>query len=211
MPKPLGNPEKTVLFALLLVEGEISTPDLKKRHGVELRKATREALVGAGLIASETETSPHLHEITKAGMAKCEEFLATMERPPRAPALLGVVFELLAPMIRYFQQRGISLVNVIRSTVGEVAGEPLDLESMIRSVYQELSVKPQDWVRLAKLRPKLNGADKDEVDQVLLGMTKTGLVHLAPSSNRKALTDADHVAAIRIGSEDKHLVAIEES
>ena len=42
-------------------------------------------------------------------------------------------------------------------------------------------------------------------------MSGTGLVHLAQSTNTKALTAADHAAAIRIGSEDKHLVAIEES
>lgn len=198
MPKPLGTPEKTALIALLLVNGEISTPELKKLHGVELRKDARENLNGAGLITSRTEKTPHMHQITDAGLAKCEDVLAAMERPPRASALLGVVFEVLTPFVRYFQRNGIRLVDVL-------------LEAQIRDAYQQLSVKPQDWVRLAKLRPKLNGVDKDEVDQVLLRMTKTGLVHLAPDSNRKALTDADHAAAIRIGSENKHLVAIEES
>lgn len=206
MPKPLGTPEKTALIALLLVDGEISTPELKKLHGVELRKDARENLNSAGLISSRTEKTPHMHQITDAGLAKCEDVLAAMERPPRASALLGVVFEILTPVVAYFRQRGIPLAEVIRPGKGET-----DLESLIRQAYEELSAKPQDWVRLAKLRPKLNGADKDEVDQVLRAMTRTGLVHLAPSSNRKALTDADHAAAIRIGSEEKHLVAIEES
>ena len=206
MPKPLGTPEKTALIALLLVDGEISTPELKKRHGIVLRKDARETLNDAGLIASRTEKTPHMHQITDAGLAECEDVLAAMELPPRASALLGVVFEFLTPVIAYFRQRGIPLVAVIRP-----GKEETGLESLIREAYEELSMKPQDWVRLAKLRPRLNGADKDEVDQVLRAMTRTGLVHLAPSSNRKALTDADHAAAIRIGSEEKHLVAIEES
>ena len=37
-------------------------------------------------------------------------------------------------------------------------GVPADLESLIRAAYQELANGPQDWVRLAKLRPKLDGA-----------------------------------------------------
>jgi hypothetical protein len=108
---------------------------------------------------------------------------------------------MLRHFVRYHQQRG-TLVEVIRSG---------DLESLIRKVYLDLSVKPQDWVRLAKLRPRLNGADRTEVDAQLLKMVKAGTTHLAPDSNRKVLTDADHTAAIRIGSEDKHLMAIEGS
>lgn len=83
------------------------------------------------------------------------------------------------------------------------------LESRIRNAYEELSVKQQDWVRLSKLREKLGNPDKAEMDRVLRAMARTGRVHLAPSSNRKALTAADHAAAHRIGSEDKHLIAIE--
>ncbi|GAB3497432.1 hypothetical protein [Amycolatopsis cihanbeyliensis] len=202
MPKLLGNPEKAALFALILADGEVSTPELKKSYGVELRKETRESLNEAGLIRSRTEAVPHLHEITEAGRLRCEEVLASGERPLRASTLLGVLCTVIAPIAKYLRQQDIRLVDVIH---------PADLESRIRAVYRELSMKPRDWVRLARLRPKLNGADQEEVDRVLLAMTRTGLVHLAPDSNRKTLTEADHAAAIRIGSEYKHLVAIEES
>ncbi|NUT90877.1 MAG: hypothetical protein HOY78_02490 [Saccharothrix sp.] len=84
-----------------------------------------------------------------------------------------------------------------------------DLESTIRQAYADLSVKPQDWVRLAKLREKLGGASKDEVDEVLMAMVRTGTVHLAPDSNTKVLTDEDRAAAVRIAGEDNHLLAIE--
>ena len=49
------------------------------------------------------------------------------------------------------------------------------------------------------------------MDETLLKMVRTGYAHLVPDSNRKVLTDEDHAAAIRIGGEDKHLMAIEES
>lgn len=198
MAGSLGSPERTVLIALLLVDGEVTTPELKQRQGVELRKETREKLNRAGLISSRTEKVPHRHRITDEGVSRCEEMLAAGTRPPQATASLAVCYALLGPFASYFQFRGISLVDVLR-------------EKQIRGVYQELSVKPQDWVRLAKLRPELNGTDKKEIDRVLVEMTKTELVHLAPSSNRKALTEADHEAAVLIGNENKHLVAIEES
>jgi hypothetical protein len=36
-------------------------------------------------------------------------------------------------------------------------------------------------------------------------------VHLVPEANRKALTVADHEAAVRIGGEENHLISIEAS
>jgi hypothetical protein len=98
-------------------------------------------------------------------------------------------------------------------TEQEPAGPDRDtaggLESTIRDAYAELSTKPQDWVRLSTLREKLGNPDKAEMDAILLAMIRTGRVHLAPDSDRKTLTDADHAAAFRIGREDKHLIAIE--
>jgi hypothetical protein len=198
MAESLGNPEKTALLALLLVGGEVTTPELKQGHGVELRKETRDKLNRAGLITSHTEKTPHRHRITAAGRTRCAELLVTGVQPTRPPALLTVVSELASVLASVLGRRDISLVDAV-------------LEGQIDGAYQDLSVKAQDWVHLAQLRPKLNGAGKDEVDRVLLAMTRTGLVHLAPDSDRKALTDADDAAAIRIGSESKHLVAIEES
>ncbi|MCE6993307.1 hypothetical protein LZG04_00570 [Saccharothrix sp. S26] len=152
---------------------------------------------------SDTTTRPYVHRITDDGIRWCENAIATVEPPTGTGALVREVFGLLRGVAPILRRYGISLADIFR------AGD--DLESVIRAAYLELSVKPQDWVRLAKLRPKLNGAQRDEVDAVLLEMVKTGTVHLAPDSNRKVLTDADHAAAIRVAGEDNHLVAIEES
>jgi hypothetical protein len=88
-------------------------------------------------------------------------------------------------------------------------GPDVRLESNIRAAYSDLATKTQDWIRLSVLRERLGNPDKTEMDRLLMDMVRTGRVHLAPSSNRKALTDADHGAAIRIGGQDKHLIAIE--
>jgi hypothetical protein len=198
MAESLGNPEKAALLALLLAGGEVSTPDLRKHHGVDLRKDARDKLNDAGLVVSRIDNAPHHHRITAAGVTECENILAAGERPVRPSPLLVVLCELFVPVVAHWRQHGIRLADVL-------------LESSIHRAYGELATEPQDWVRLAKLRPRLDGVDRDEVDRALRAMAKTGLVHLAPSSNRKGLTDDDHAAAIRVGVVDNHLVAIEES
>jgi DNA-binding PadR family transcriptional regulator len=200
MTEKYGSPERATLLVLVLNGGELPNADLRKEHGVDLSPAGRAKLNKAGLLETRKEGRRLVHKITPAGEDWCERALADIETPPRSNPLVRICFEVLRLYARH---------NKIR--IGDLVGPEGNLETMIRRVYEELSSKPQEWVRLALLRPKLNGAARDEVDQTLLGMMKTGLVHLAPDSDRRGLTDADHAAAIRIGKEDKHFVAIEES
>ncbi|GAA3013036.1 hypothetical protein [Actinokineospora diospyrosa] len=236
MPKKYGANEQATLIALMLANEEITNTELKARHGVTLDRAGRERLNRDGLLVSHTTSTPFVHQITAAGIAWCEREMAHIEPTPKSGGLARVVFVFARTVIeRLLQQHSIlgflhpaaprppemHLVE-LRPTEpraaalesadpGLAALEPAALESLIRRVYEELSVKPQDWVRLAKLRPELNGAAKSEVDEVLLAMVRAGDTHLAPDSNRKVLTEADHAAAVRIGGEDNHLMAVDES
>lgn len=203
MPEMYGSHEKAALIVLLLANRAVPNPELRNDYGIELRPSGRDKLNAAGLLVTRKENRRYVHQITDAGIAWCEEGLANIAPPARSGPLARAAFEVLRQLARHLHQHNIRLLDAVRAIPG--------LESLIRSAYHELSVKPQDWVRLAKLRPKLNGADRDEVDRTLLEMTKTGLVHLAPDSDRKTLTDVDHAAAIRVGNEDNHLVVIEES
>lgn len=199
MAKDYSPHEQATLFALWLKNRDVPNPELTKEDGIDLRQPGRDRLNDAGLIESWQEKRRYTHRLTDKGAQWCMRELVRLEPPPRSGALVRMGF---AALRRLAAQPGIDLLEVIN---------PSDLETLIRKAYQELSVKPQDWVRLAKLRPRLNGADKSEVDDVLLRMIRTGTVHLAPDSDRKSLTDADRTAAIRVGTQDKHLVAIEES
>jgi hypothetical protein len=205
MAEKYGTHERAALLLLLVERREIPNAEMKNDYGIELTPAGRTKLNKAELLVTRKEGRRLIHQLTPAGEDWCEGALGTIETPPRAGALARVGFEWLRAIVRYMREQNIRLREVL------VKDDDGGLESLIRAAYQELSDEPQDWVRLAQLRPKLNGAGKDEVDEKLLAMSRTGLVHLAQSANLKALTDADHAAAIRIGSEDKHLVAIEES
>ena len=194
---------ETAALLVLAIEGEVRNPDLKKVHGIELSPAGREALNEKGLIETRKENRSYVHKSTEQGIAWCVAQLLDIQPPSRTGPVVRAAFAILRCVARHLREQDIRIIDVLRGANG--------LEALIRAAYQELSTKPQDWVRLAKLRPKLNGAGKDEVDQTLLAMTRSGLVHLAPDSDRKSLTEADRAAAVRIGKEDKHLVAIEES
>lgn len=193
-----GSAERAALIVLALENREIPNTELVKDYRVDLRKSGREKLNKDGLIKTRQDKRRMIHKITEDGVAWFERELADVEAPPRSGPLARAVFKVVQLIIRYGD---VSLVDVLHSAA---------LESLIRAAYQELKKKPQDWVRLADLRPRLSGADRNDVDRVLLVMTTDGLT-LAPDSDRRAVTDADRAAAIRIGSEDKHLVAIEES
>lgn len=202
MPEKYAPQERAALMVLMLENREVPNPELTKEHKIVLSPAGRDRLNQAGLLRTRTENRRYVHRITDEGIAWCVRDLVNGEPPSRPGPLTRTHFELLRRAFRYFDHHGVDVAEVIH---------PGDLESLIRAAYLDLSVKPQDWVRLAKLRPMLNGAGKDEVDGALLKMVRGGTVHLAPDSNRKVLTDADHAAAVRVGSEDKHLMAIEES
>ncbi|MGM1065380.1 hypothetical protein [Saccharothrix sp. Mg75] len=202
MPREYANEERAALIVLMLENRDVPNTELDKDLKARLSKGGRERLNEDGLLRSWKVGNRLVHRITDEGITWCLEDLRAGGPPSRTGALSRAHFAVLKIFIEHHRRHG-TLVEVIRS-----GG---DLETLIRSAYLDLSVKPQDWVRLARLRPELNGADRAEVDAVLLGMARAGEVHLVPESNRKALTDADHAAAIRIGSEDKHLMAIEES
>jgi len=202
MPEKFANDERAALIVLMLENRAVPNPELADGLMVRLSKRGRERLNEIGLLRSWKEKARFVHRITDEGITWCLNDLTEGGSPSSSGPLARAHFAVLRAFIEYHRRRG-TLVEVIRSG--------RDLEAVIRSAYLALSVKPQDWVRLARLRPRLDGADRDEVDAVLLRMARTGSVHLAPDSNRKVLTEADHAAAIRIGGEDNHLVAIEES
>ena len=199
MPEKYGPAEQAALIVLALENREVPNTQLTKGRGIDLGESGRKRLNKDGLIKTRKEKGRLYHQITEEGIAWCEEELATIEAPPRSGPLPRAAFEALRLILRH---GGVYLENVLRGAA---------LESRIRTEYRALLTKPRDWVKLADLRARLDESDKDVVDRVLLAMNKTRDVHLAPDSDRRTLTDSDQAAALRIGSEVKHQMLIEES
>jgi hypothetical protein len=199
MPETYAPSARAALVQLMLEDREIPNVELVQQFKIELGKDDRLALNDDGLLETSKEGRRLVHRITDKGVAWCMNDLSEGEASVRGP-LARVQAAVLRRLLRFLNDRG-TLAEALRTG---------DLEDLVRQVYLELGDGYQDWVRLAKIRPRLS-ADRDEVDETLLKMVKTGTAHLVPDSNRKVLTEEDHAAAIRIGDEDKHLLAIEES
>ncbi|GHH62336.1 hypothetical protein [Lentzea cavernae] len=200
MPETYAPSARAALVQLMLEGRVIPNVELVKEFKIELGKDDRDALNDDGLLESSKEGRRLVHRITDKGIAWCINDLSEGEAPSRMGPLARVHAAVLRRVMRFLKERGL---------FGE-AVRPADLEDLIRQVYLELGDGYQDWVRLAKIRPRLS-AERGEVDETLLQMVKAGDTHLVASANQKVLTEEDHAAAIRIGGEDKHLMAIEES
>ncbi|MFJ9787828.1 hypothetical protein ACIRSS_50215 [Amycolatopsis sp. NPDC101161] len=83
-------------------------------------------------------------------------------------------------------------------------------ENRIRDAVAKLARYEGGWVGLVDLRRMLGDVDHDEVSRALRDMARANPnVHLQMEDNRKALTDADHAAAVDYSGEPQHLIAIE--
>lgn len=86
----------------------------------------------------------------------------------------------------------------------------MNLTDRIATAYDELAEYDMAWVRIARIQAKVQAPAAD-IAAILIDMAKAGVADLAPESNTKVLTDADHAAAVQWGSEPLHLVAIDPS
>jgi hypothetical protein len=204
----LTNQDVSALLTLMTVAAEIDNTELEALTGMRITGDVLKRLNKQGLVEStRTGNKPYVHRMTKNGLVRCRYEIANAERPAR-PGYFGYpFFALLKSIDRFLDREGQELTDFFQPFDDGSEG----LDSRIRTAYRKLSNGSRDWVRLAELRPLLNGASSDDVDGVLKAMSRAGEVTIAPDPNRRAVTAEDRAAAVRIGGEDNHLIAIEGS
>ena len=219
MTDRLKHKETAALFTLMVLGREVPNKELEEVVGFTLTGPERISLNKLGYVESD-RTGPRrsfVHLLTDSGWAWCEKEMAAGGPPPQRgqSPLASALYVLLGGLNGYLQRENKRLFHVFGTGTGTPDAEPVveeapagTLEDRIRVAYRELVKEPRGWVGLVDLRPKL-GAPATEVDAVLKELSRAGKVHLVPEDNRKALTAADHEAAIRIGGEDSHLLSIE--
>ncbi|WP_410659438.1 hypothetical protein [Amycolatopsis sp. lyj-112] len=208
MTDRLGQKQTAAMLVLMVIAREVSNPELREIVGFALDGKERRELNDLDLVASEQRGRPFFHELTERGWAWCEDELGVGEAPAPRSSLGSALYVLLGGLGRHLRRDKLRLADLFMPDVELTADE---IESRIRIAYRKLSRTPRDWVGLVDLRPMLGEASTVDVDAVLKELSRSGQVHLVPESNRKALTSADHAAAIRIGGEDNHLLSIEVS
>ena len=84
------------------------------------------------------------------------------------------------------------------------------LADSIVGLYEGLAAYPASPVRIADLRGMLLcGEDQADVDAALLELSLIEGVMVWAQSDQANLTDADRAAAVQLGGEPRHSIAIE--
>jgi hypothetical protein len=87
-------------------------------------------------------------------------------------------------------------------------GPDAGLDERIRKAYSSLSPRPGDYIMLEDLREALPDVGRRDLDAALIELNRAREVSLVPESNQKVLTEGQRAAAVSIGNQFKHLIAI---
>jgi hypothetical protein len=205
--------QRSVLLILMAEAREVPNAELTNRWKLKLEKRRRDELEKADLITVRREGRFFFLEIADRGWSWCRT-QGEGEVPDRAGHGGAAAYAILAGIQRFLNRSGPSLPEFFArpdelgaAPSAQVLGSS-DIEALVRKAYQELADGPGRWVKLSDLRGVLSGSPRADVDRVLVEMNRKPDVSIVPESNQKALTDEDRAAAVWIGNQEKHLVAI---
>lgn len=210
--------ESAYLILLMSQARAISNTELRERFGVTLDGDVLKNLQDAKYVESRKEGRALTHQLTDSGWSRCRRdlnFLGSASRP-----LGAALASMVGGLHRYLHAEDRSLadifaptpkpepVTVVKKPAGPRKSPVNSLPARIRVAYDSLTKEPGGWVGLADLRALLADVDKKSLNAALRRMAIARTANIVPESNQKALTNADRLAAINIGGQDKHLIAI---
>ncbi|UQU63413.1 hypothetical protein COUCH_31045 [Couchioplanes caeruleus] len=212
--------ETCALLIMMREAQEISNADLKNLRGLELKRENRENLRKLGLIeVREEKRRIHLNLSDKAWNRDVLDVIGT-EAPARSGYQGAAIYAQVAALRQFLDASGMALSEYFTQP-GEAQREPgqepvaqrrihaLDeIVALIRKAYDGLAQRPGDAVKLVRLRSELPGIERAQVDEALIALNTEAGVRVFAEANQKTLTDADRAAAVSIGNQDKHLLAI---
>jgi hypothetical protein len=202
-PADLTGTERSVLLVLMAESRPVPNPDLLAL-GPKLDKPGRDKLNKLGLIESDRSGGRFVHELTDRGWRLCHDILAAGP-PPRSTGPAKTLYTVLGALDRYLRRADLSLADLF----GSDQPTPATVEDRVRRAYAGLTPRPGGWVSLTRLRTELADTPRADVDAALHTLFRAPGVSLIPEENQKVLTAADRDAAVVIGDENKHLIAIE--
>ncbi|MET7396356.1 hypothetical protein ABZS66_23030 [Dactylosporangium sp. NPDC005572] len=193
---------------------ELSNRDISEKYapGLTLTGKPRQKLIDNKLI--ECRKGPRnmfFFTLADEGWRWCREEL-TRAVPPNSGSAGHALYAVLGGLERYLDRTGTTLAEVFGDLQVESTGSPLpadEIEQAIRRAYRKLADPDGSWVGLADVRQELGSIPRRDVDGVLILMTRMRGVQIEEETNQKALTQRDRDAAVRIGSRDQHVLAIE--
>ncbi|MCI4062074.1 hypothetical protein MRQ36_05640 [Micromonospora sp. R77] len=218
--KELTLVDRCILVTLMIKATPLPQTYFTNVVGISMKPDHRRRLQSLGLI--EVAEKPITLELTDEGWKRAAEELGA-EPPKRAGAAGGTLYVALDFLRRLIDHSGTRADDLfrLRITGGDVvsavtaapASDPApdrqaDPVARVRQTYRELAAAPGDYVMLSDLRSALDDLSRAEVDAALVELNRERNVHLVPESNQKVLRPEERAAAVSIGNQDKHLIAI---
>ncbi|MGU3435745.1 hypothetical protein ACNHUS_22345 [Actinomycetes bacterium M1A6_2h] len=213
----LTGTEIAVLMVLMAEARAVRNPEMSVL-GPELKKPQRDRLQKMGLIDT-VGARPMSIELTDKGWKFCADLMGT-EPPKGAAGPSKALFTVMAGLGRWFHRDDIrpaevffprdtpSVISVPPAQAPIVIAPAADIEQQVRDAYASLASEPGAYVRLSRLRPALGAVPRAELDAAICTLQRQPGVHLIPEENQKTLTDEDRAAAVVVGNQQNHLLAI---
>lgn len=195
--------QRFVLVTLMIKAQPLPNTYLTNVARISLKREYRDDLRDRGLI--NVTKKPLVLELTEKGWGEAIGELGA-DVPARAGSAGGALYTTLGflrELCDHLEVAPAQLFTLRVDRTGGAATPAGDLEGGIRRAYQAVA-GAGEYVSLAKVRNAL----RDDVDATLTRMYRTDDVALIPNSQQGDLTDDDRAAAVRIGNQDRHLLAI---
>ncbi|PYC75099.1 hypothetical protein C7C45_04280 [Micromonospora arborensis] len=227
---PHLTPNQINALVVLMVEARrLTNVELKELAGFTLTGKDNTKLVDLGLVETDRTHRPFAHELTDEGWRVARQ-LHTSTPPKQGGSTTRSLFVVLSNLHRsldrlrvshgdFFKQTGATALAASKppheapapAAAVPAAAAPVsaaEVEALVRSAYRDLATAPGAWVGLADVRDRLADTDRAALDAALRAMVGRDDVRIIPVANTKSLTERDRAAAVRIGNEDNHALAI---
>jgi hypothetical protein len=213
----LSAPERAVLFALLSAARKLSNEELHALIGIRLEGKERRNLNDLKLVESEKHGRVFVHELSEAGWRWCADELSVGPEG-RSTSIERSYYLVFAMFARCLATARLSLSDLVsaapeapaggRHVRRDAAAGDGDMTARVTAAYRALAPAPGQFVKLRDLRERLADIPRDSLDGALTALFAAERVTLIRQEDHQVLTAADRAAALRLGGEHKHLMAI---
>jgi hypothetical protein len=202
MAAELTSADYAYLIILKAEDREISNTEMAELYGVRLRNPELTKLTG--YVGCTKKGSTFWHIITKEGLRALAKDLK-LEQRRRVP-------DGKKPSVReddlYWAAMLAQQKLLLRSPGKKIVAPPTDLAGRVRAAYAALADTPGTWVKLANLRAQLADVSRAELDKTLEQMLDSPDFQLEPEPFGHRIGPEERAAAVNIGGEDRHKLAI---
>ena len=214
--KELTLVERCILITLMIKATPLPQTYFTNVARIGIKPDHRRKLLSLKLI--EVTEGPITLALTDEGWNRATDELEA-EPPKGAGTPGGTLYVALDFLRRLIDHSGTRADDLFRLQInGNDVVAPLaapaapnrqaDLVTLVRQAYQKLATSPGDYVMLSDVRSALGDLSRAEVDAALVELNRERNVHLVPESNQKVLRTEERAAAVSIGNQDRHLIAI---